>query len=288
MSEKQSSLPAIVITGASSGIGRACALELDRRGFRVFAGVRSEEAAKNLQAEASPRLTPLQIDVTQQDSIAAAAELVAHAVGENGLAGLVNNAGIAAPGPVELVPIEAWRQQLEINVLGVVAVTQAFLPFLRKARGRIVNISSVSGAISSPYLGAYCASKFAVEAIADALRLEVCRWGIQVSNVEPGPIDTHIWKKSEDMTQSLIGQVPAERFSFYEAEIAKVRDVVARTAASAAPVETVVRAVVHALTAPRPKTRYYLGWSVWLCFKIARILPDGIRDWLVRKEMGLS
>ncbi len=288
MSEKQSSLPAIVITGASSGIGRACALELDRRGFRVFAGVRSEEAAKNLQAEASPRLTPLQIDVTQQDSIAAAAELVAHAVGENGLAGLVNNAGIAAPGPVELVPIEAWRQQLEINVLGVVAVTQAFLPFLRKARGRIVNISSVSGAISSPYLGAYCASKFAVEAIADALRLEVCRWGIQVSNVEPGPIDTHIWKKSEDMTQSLIGQVPAERFSLYEAEIAQVRDVVARTAAAAAPVETVVRAVVHALTAPRPKTRYYLGWSVWLCFKIARILPDGIRDWLVRKEMGLS
>ncbi len=288
MPEKQSPSPTIVITGASSGIGRTCALELDRRGFRVFAGVRSEEAAKNLQAAGSVRLTPLQIDVTQQDSIAAAAELVAQAVGENGLAGLVNNAGIAAPGPVELVPIEAWRQQLEINVLGVVAVTQAFLPLLRKLRGRIVNISSVSGAISSPYLGAYCASKFAVEAIADALRLEVRRWGIHVSNVEPGPIDTHIWKKSEDMTQSLIGQVSAEKFSLYEAEIAKVRDVVARTAAAAAPVETVVRAVVHALTSPRPKTRYYLGWSVWLCFKIVRMLPDGIRDWLVRKEIGLS
>jgi len=288
MSENQSSPPTIVITGASSGIGRACALQLDRRGFRVFAGVRSEEAAKSLQTESSPRLTPLRVDVTQQDSIVAAAKFVSQAVGENGLAGLINNAGIAAPGPIELVPIEAWRQQLEINVLGVVAVTQAFLPLLRQAHGRIVNISSVSGAISSPYLGAYCASKFAVEAIADALRIEVRRWGIHVSNIEPGPIDTHIWKKSEDMTQALIAQVPPERFSLYETEIDKLHNVVTQTAAAAAPVETVVRAVIHALTAPRPKTRYYLGWSVWLCFKIVRMLPDGIRDWLVRKELGLS
>ena len=163
--------PAVVITGASTGIGKACALELDRRGFRVFAGVRSESAAQELQAQASARLTPVRIDVTDAASIAAAAETIARSVGDAGLAGLVNNAGIAVSGPLEIVPIDALRRQLEVNVIGPVAVTRSLLPLLRKARGRVVNMSSISGGVAAPYLGPYSASKFAMEAITDTLRL---------------------------------------------------------------------------------------------------------------------
>ena len=139
---------------------------------------------------------PLLLDVTDGGQIAAAAETVAKSTGEAGLAGLVNNAGIVIPGPLELVPIDAWRRQLEVNVIGQVAVTQAFLPLLRKARGRVVNISSVNGGMAVPYMAPYSASKFAIEAITDAMRIEFRTFGIRVAAVEPGPIDTPIWQKS--------------------------------------------------------------------------------------------
>ena len=143
-----------------------------------------------------PAAEPLRLDVTDAGQIAAAAELVANVVGEAGLAGLVNNAGIAVPGPLELLPIDAWRRQLEVNVIGQVAVTQAFLPLLRKGRGRLVNIGSVNGGLAIPYMAPYSASKFALEAITDALRTELRPFGIQVAAVEPGPIHTPIWEKS--------------------------------------------------------------------------------------------
>jgi NAD(P)-dependent dehydrogenase (short-subunit alcohol dehydrogenase family) len=278
---------AILITGASTGIGRACALELDRRGLRVFAGVRSQTAGDELRASASSRLTPVLIDVTDAALIAAAAESVSIALGQSGLDGLVNNAGIAVPGPVEGTPIAAWRKQLEVNVIGQVAVIQAFLPLLRRARGRIVNISSVSGGLATPYLGAYCASKFAMEAITDALRTELRPWGIAVLAVEPGPIATPIWKKSDDLASQLAGQVSPTVLSLYEPHLEAFRKAVADSARKAAPVEYVVRAVAHALTARRPKTRYYLGWSVRVCFKGMKMLPDRLRDWIVRKAVGL-
>jgi NAD(P)-dependent dehydrogenase (short-subunit alcohol dehydrogenase family) len=287
MASTNSSPPVIVITGASTGIGEACALELDRRGFRVFAGVRTESAAETLQAKASRRLTPVLIDVTDSDSIAAAVATVGAAVGNAGIAGLVNNAGIAVAGPLELLPIEALRQQLEVNVVGPVAVTQAFLPLLRLAPGRVVNISSVSGGVSAPYLGAYSASKFALEAITDALRLELRAWGIGVSSVEPGPIATPIWEKSTRGGDQLTERVAPHQLALYEADLAALRKAVGRSAATAAPVERVVRAVVHALTATRPKTRYFLGWSVRVCFKSMKMLPDRVRDWIVRKQIGL-
>jgi len=162
--------PSVLITGSSTGIGWACALEMDRRGWRVFAGGRGDDAAGRLRAEGSERLIPLRIDVTEADSIAAAARLIDETVGSAGLDGLVNNAGIAVPGPLEAVPITALRRQLEVNVIGHAAVTQAMLPMLRRARGRVVNISSVSGGLAAPYLGAYAASKFALAAINDSLR----------------------------------------------------------------------------------------------------------------------
>ncbi len=281
-------LPAIVITGASTGIGEACALELDRRGFRVFAGVRSEAAGAALRAKASPWLTPIQLDVTEAASIAAAAELVGKAVRETGLTGLVNNAGIAVPGPLEAVPIDALRRQFEVNVIGVVAVTQAFLPLIRKARGRLVNISSVNGSLSMPYMGAYSASKFALEAISDALRTELCPWKIHVALVEPGPIDTPIWNKSMTLADQLVAQADPQVLSFYEKEITGLRRTVDGIVGKASPVDRVVQAVVHALTAERPKIRYFLGFPIRFLFKGFHMAPDRLRDRIARRLMGLS
>jgi NAD(P)-dependent dehydrogenase (short-subunit alcohol dehydrogenase family) len=281
------SFPAVVITGASTGIGRACSLELDRRGFHVFAGVRTLAAAEQLRAEASARLTPVVIDVTEADTIAAAAKTVAEAVGDVGIAGLVNNAGIAVPGPIELVPIDALRRQLEVNVIGPVAVIQAFLPLLRKARGRVVNISSINGGLAVPYMGPYSASKFALEALNDVLRVELRNFGIGVSAIEPGAITTPIWDKSLASADQLAGQIDPAALSPYEADLAAIRNVVDRSIRTASPVDRVVRAVVHALTARRPKAHYYLGLQVRMCFKCMKLLPDRVHDWLLRKLTGL-
>jgi NAD(P)-dependent dehydrogenase (short-subunit alcohol dehydrogenase family) len=288
MASTSISARAVVITGASTGIGEACALELDRLGYRVFAGVRSEAAAAKLREKASSRLTPLMIDVTHPDSIAAAAKLVGEAVGEAGLAGLVNNAGIAVPGPVELVPIDAWRRQLEVNVIGPVAMLQAFLPLLRKARGRVVNIGSIHGGVAAPYLGAYSSSKHAMEAITDVLRVELRRWGIRVSMVEPGPISTPIWEKSAGNRDGLLKGVTPETAALYEADLAAVKDYVDRSIHTASPVARVVRAVVHALGARRPKTRYFLGYVSRICFREGKLAPDHFRDWVVRQVAGLT
>ena len=279
--------PSVLITGASTGIGAACALELGRLGFHVFAGVRSDAAAEDLRAKASSRLMPVQIDVTDTGSIAAAVKTVGELVGDSGLSGLVNNAGIAVPGPLELVPVEMWRRQLEVNVLGQVAVTQAFLPLLRQAQGRIVNMSSVSGGLAMPYMGPYSASKHALEAITDALRFELRPWNIHVSAVEPGPIETPIWGKSTAAAEALSRQSPPEIRSLYAQRLALIHEAIARKARTAAPVETVVRAVVHALTATHPKTRYLLNWNAWTSFKGLRMLPDRLRDWIVRRAIEL-
>ena len=208
-------------------------------------------------------------------------------MGDAGLAGLVNNAGIAVSGPIELLPIDDFRRQFEVNVIGQVAVTQAFLPLLRKARGRIVNMSSISGGLAPPYMGPYSASKFALEAINDALRVELRNWGIRVSSVEPGPIATPIWEKSLAAADQLAGQIDPAVLALYEADLAAIRKSVEHSVRTASPVERVVKAVVHALTARRPKAHYYLGWNVRLCFKDVKMLPDRLRDWIIKKVMGL-
>ena len=164
---------AVVITGASTGIGRATALHLDRLGYRVFAGVRQEADAESIRQRSSARLSPVFLDVTAAASIQAAATLVAAEVGETGLAGVVNNAGIGLGGPLEFFPIDELRRQFEINIVGPLAVTQAFLPLIRRGRGRIVLVGSISSRRASPIAGPYNASKFALEALADALRLEL-------------------------------------------------------------------------------------------------------------------
>jgi NAD(P)-dependent dehydrogenase (short-subunit alcohol dehydrogenase family) len=283
--------PAVVITGASTGIGAACALALDRRGYRVFAGVRAEAAGRRLTAQASSgtntRLVPLHLDVTDAGSIAAAAKTVEDALNGGGLAGLVNNAGIAVAGPLEILPIEAIRRQLEVNVVGQIAVTQAFLPLLRRARGRIVNMSSVSGRIAAPYLGPYAASKHALEAISDALRSELRTWGIHVSIVEPGSIATPIWEKSLAAADEFAAAATPEAVALYQADFDALRAATKRMAATALPVERVVRAVMHALTARRPKTRYPVGFETWAAVWLFQWLPDRARDWFIQKQLGL-
>jgi NAD(P)-dependent dehydrogenase (short-subunit alcohol dehydrogenase family) len=182
--------------------------------------------------------------------------------------------------------MESWRRQFEVNVLGQVAVTQAFLPLLRKAPGRIVFISSVSGGLSVPYLAPYAASKHAIEAIVDSLRLEVWPWKIRVSAVEPGPIDTLIWGKSDDVVSDLWKSAPHDIAALYEGQLPMIRKMTEEAAKTAAPVETVVRAVVHALTAEKPKTRYVLNCQGWLYFRFLKMLPDRFRDWIIRKATG--
>lgn len=275
----------IVITGASSGIGAACALLLDADGFRVFAGVRREEDGAALQAQASDRLTPLQLDVTDATSIAAAGEVVHAAVGAAGLGGLVNNAGIAVGTPLEFVPIDDLRRQLEVNVLGVVAVTQAFLPLLRLGHGRIVNMSSISGRVTSPFFGPYSASKFALEALSDALRGELRPWGLHVAVVEPSNIATPIWEKSLAAADRLIAAFPPQAHELYGKVIPALREQVRASGRAGLPPERVAHAVYHALTARRPRTRYLVGRGVRLAIPLITYLPDRLRDALLARQL---
>jgi len=286
MGTNETAARAIVITGASTGIGRACALHLDGLGFRVFAGVRKEADGEALRREASDRLTPLMLDVTDAASIAAAAETVAEATGGNGLAGLVNNAGIGVAGPLEVLPIADLRRQFEVNVIGQVAVTQAFLPLLRRAGGPVVNIGSSGGRVTKPFIGAYCASKFALEALTGSLRLELHPWDIRVVMIEPGPVATPIWGKSMAATEALIERLPQAARDLYMPVVAAARAVLeARGTAVGMPAETVARAVARALTARRPKRRYLVGRIARFQAVCVWLLPACAIDWLIRRKL---
>lgn len=277
----------VVITGASTGIGAACALHLDQVGFRVFAGVRRQADGEILRAQGSARLTPISIDVGDTVSISTAATAVAGSVGRAGLAGLVNNAGIAVTGPIEFLSLPDFRRQLEINVVGQVAVTQAFLPLIRAARGRIVNMGSIAGRMAVPFLGAYGASKFALEALTDALRLELAPWGISVSIIEPGAVATPIWEKSAKYAESMLGAGPPATFVLYAEAIEAVKKTAAHAAKNAVAPAEVARAVEHALTAAKPRTRYVIGREAKIQAAMALFVPDRVRDNLVAKAMRL-
>jgi NAD(P)-dependent dehydrogenase (short-subunit alcohol dehydrogenase family) len=276
----------VLITGASSGIGRATALHLDRLGFRVYAGVRREPDAAALRRDASPRLAPLLCDVTDAESLRAAAKSVEAEVGAAGLAGLVANAGIGLGGPLEFVPLDDLRRQLEVNVVGVVATLQAFLPAVRAARGRVVIVGSDSGRLAAPFAGPYSASKFAVEAIADSLRLELRPFGVQVALIEPGAVATTIWDKTQRYADEALARLPAEAQQLYGKGIADVRERLAERARDAAPAEGCARAIERALTARRAPSRQLVGSDAKVVGFVARFLPDWLRDRLVTKIMA--
>jgi NAD(P)-dependent dehydrogenase (short-subunit alcohol dehydrogenase family) len=278
---------AAVVTGASSGIGAACALGLDRLGFRVFAGVRRAADGAALQRRASSLLTAVALDVTDAASVAGAARTVAAVAGERGLAGLVNNAGIAVPGPLEFLLLADLRRQLEVNVVGQIAVTQALLPLLRAGGGRIVNIGSIGGRMATPFLGAYAASKFALEALTDALRLELRPWRVHVSIIEPGAVATPIWSKSGAEADRMQDALPTEATRLYGTAMAALRKGAAHAERGAIAPDAVVAAVVHALTARRPRTRYVVGRDAKIQALIARLLPDRARDRLLARFLRL-
>lgn len=269
---------AVLITGASTGIGAACALHLDRIGFMVFAGVRREQDGQALKQLGADRLVPVLLDVTDESSIHHARAQVSEQIGPRGLYGLVNNAGIAVAGPLEAVPIADLRRQLEVNVIGQVAVTQAFLPLIRQARGRVVNMGSIAGRGAIPLMGPYAASKFALEALTDVMRLELQQWGIEVSIVEPGAIATPIWEKSRKEAVHLEAATTEELRVLYGPVVMAVRKVVEQATERAIPCDAVSTAVEHALTAARPKTRYLVGPDAKMRALMIKLLPDRLSD----------
>jgi NAD(P)-dependent dehydrogenase (short-subunit alcohol dehydrogenase family) len=279
---------AVVITGASSGIGEACAIHLDRLGFTVFAGVRRDTDAEALRSKTSTRLTPLLLDVTDAAAIASAGELVDRTTGEDGLAGLVNNAGIVVPGPIEHLDLGELRRQLEVNVIGQVAVTRAFLPALRRARGRVVNIGSIGGRVALPFLGAYNASKFALVALTDSLRLELHDSDIEVSIVEPGSVATAIWGKADASADAVVSGLPVPARELYGDAIASMRATTDAFAARAVPPSRVARAVEQALTARRPKPRYLVGFDARAQALAKWLLPDRLLARLLRWQTGID
>lgn len=283
----QNSSRFVVITGASTGIGAGCALGCAQQGMTVFAAVRDLRAGEALTARAGASIIPLRLDVTDGDSIRQAAELVKARVGEAGLAGLVNNAGIAIGSPLEVIPIDQLRKQFEVNVIGQIAVTQAFLPLVRRARGRIVNMGSIAGRGTIPMMGPYSASKFALEALTDALRLELQPWGIEVSIIEPGAIATPIWEKSLKTAGDVEAGVTGEGKRLYEEAARRVKEAVDQAAQRAIPVDAVVRAVLHALTDPSPKTRYLVGTDARIRALMVKWLPDRAQDWILTKVLKL-
>lgn len=278
--------PAVVVTGASTGIGKAIALTLAGHGYRVYAGVRRDEDGARLVAEAASagrgEIEALILDVTDAEHVTAAVEAVRSRDRGHHLVGLVNNAGIAVAGPMEFLPIDDLRSQFEVNVLGQVAVTQAFLPLLRESGGRLVFVGSVSGLVSSRLLGAYAASKFALEAIADAFRRELAPWNVRVSVVEPGRIATPIWEKSVADGHERMAHLPPAAVSYYDDLMQSITDGAREAAQVGTKPEAVAHAVHRALTARRPRTRYFVGTDAHIINVMRRVVSDPLLDRIIR------
>jgi NAD(P)-dependent dehydrogenase (short-subunit alcohol dehydrogenase family) len=278
----------VVVSGASTGIGRATALRLARAGQRVFTGVRREADAESLRGEGPPGLVPVLFDVTDGAAIAAAAKAVRAEVGDAGLAGVVANAGIGVAGPLEFIDLDEVRRQLEVNVIGVLAVIQPFMPLVRKGRGRVVITGSIGGRNATPMLGPYAASKFALEAVAESLRRELAPSGIHVALIEPGAIATPMMQeKAKREGQALLDSLEGEARRIYGDFGRAVLDAFNRFAEQAIPPERVAEAIEHALTATRPKTRYLVGTDARVQALLVRFLPDRVRDALIARLMGL-
>jgi len=274
---------AVVVTGASTGIGKAIALALDAEGFRVFAGVRNQADGTALSGEASDALTPVHLDVTDESSIARAVETVtAQTNGE--LFALVNNAGVGLGGPLELVPISETRKLMEVNVIGLLATTQAFAPLLRKTRGRIVNIGSLAGIIAVPGASSYAASKFAVQAITDSLRAELKPFGILVTIVDPGAIESALWEKGRAQKKAIFDATPQELIDL-SAPLIEIGKRLGENPRDIQPASSVAKDVVHALSSRKPKVRYLVGPGPKKAANLAR-LPVRFRDWLIDRFMN--
>jgi len=278
----------VVITGVSTGIGHASTKVLIDRGFRVFGSVRREVDADRLQREFGENFVPLLFDVTNEAAVQLAADKVGHDLGARTLDGLVNNAGIEVTGPLAHLPVDQFRQQLEVNLVGPLIVTKAFLPFLgsdlaRKGKpGRIINIGSTSGKIAGPFTGAYSASKFGLEGFSDSLRRELILFGIDVIVIRPGAVVTPIWEKAEagvtDRFRGTLFVDALETFERYSADEATT---------GLAP-EVIGQAVWRALTSPRPKVRTAIVPQRFKNWTIPQLIPMRVLDKLVARFFGIK
>lgn len=286
-------LGAVLVTGASSGLGEATALGLAGAGFTVYAGVRSETSAARVKRE-HPAIRPVILDVTSAESVSAAGRVVREQTDGAGLVGLVNNAGICVSAPLECVPLDDLRAELEVNLVGALAVTQELLPLLRvrsastpaaAPAGRIVNISSGIGRVAAPFLGPYACSQFAKEGMSDALRRELAPLSVSVSVIEPGAVMTPIWSKIADGARRVLDTAPADVADAYRdrfEQFVAMNDKRARDSKTRP--EDVARAVTHAMTANRPRTRYHVGPDSWVAAVAARLLPDRALDGVIRRQ----
>lgn len=276
----------VVITGVSTGIGRAAAADLVAHGYRVLGSVRREADAARLQEELGSPFTPLLFDVTDETAVRSAAVRVAEVVGDDGLWGLVNNAGIAVAGPLLHLPPADFRRQFEVNLFGALTVTQAFAPLLGAKRGtsyppgRIVNVSSISGIITYPFMAAYAASKHALEALSDGLRRELLIYGVDVIVIEPGSVQTPIWDKAAEQDSSTLAETD------YGPILAAFQKTMVERGRHSQPVEVVARAIRLALDSERPKTRYLLP-SNWVSGWLLPRLPDRWFDAVIGRRLGL-
>lgn len=276
------------MTGSATGIGWACAQAIASRGDAVLAGVLDEAQVREVEERGVDGITPFVLDVTDPDHVAGAARRVETFEREVGpLRGVVNNAGLAVAGPLEILHDEHLRQQLDVNVLGLMAVTRAMLPALRRSRGRIVNIGSVGGRLAVPFTGPYAASKFAVRALSDALRVELRPAGVTVVLIEPGPIATPIWRRSMEAASRRLEELDPQQRALYEREIEVVFGTTRKTEAGAIPVERVSRAVTRALFDRRPRAQVLVGAQAYLQAAVS-LLPARVRDGLLMRGLGLT
>lgn len=273
----------ILISGASTGIGEACARHLASQGWRVFAGVRKAADGRRLQ-QATTQIQPVILDVTKPAHITRALALIHRLVGKDGLQALLNNAGIAVGGPLEFLPLSEWRRQMEVNFFGLVALTQACLPLLRAGQGRVINVSSIGGRIVAPLLAPYSASKFALEAYSDGLRRELAPWGLPVVSIQAGSIDTPIWAKSLGSAQRMRTRLPRRAESLYGPMMRRGQRRAQAAAARGLPAGQFAWLVERILNAPRPRPRYAIGRGTAFTIFMARLLPDRVMDWIVSRR----
>jgi NAD(P)-dependent dehydrogenase (short-subunit alcohol dehydrogenase family) len=277
----------VLVTGARSGIGRATALHLDSLGYRVIATDLPGTDAESLAREGSERMHALDLDVTDADSIAAAADAVGEITGSRGLRGLVNNAGIAVGGPLESLPLDDVRLQFEVNTFGPLAVAQALLPALRAGRGRIVNVTSVSGRVGAPLVGAYSASKHALEGLSAALRMELRPWGIPVSSIEPGFMRTGIYNASQTRFEKLREGLDPAAIRGYDEILERQASSLARLERRALSPDRVAKVIAKALAARSPRPRYLVGPDAHMLAAVHTVLGPRAQERLAMLGMGL-
>jgi NAD(P)-dependent dehydrogenase (short-subunit alcohol dehydrogenase family) len=276
-------VPTALITGASTGIGRATVLRLAASGWTVLAGVRKTADGEALTDAGGTRVLPVELDVTDAAQIARAAERVGE-IAPGGLDALVNNAGSVVVGPLELLSLDDLRRQFDVNFFAHVAVTQALIPALRRARGRIVLISSVGGLVTTPYMGPYHASKYALEAAGNSLRMELARSHVQVALVEPGSVATPIWEKHRDQVDFDVPEELREQYGHVPAAMAKALQ---NTARRGIPPERVAQTIERALTSRRMRARYLVGRDAHVMVWASRLLPDLVFDRVARRAVGV-